>query len=92
MDRLLERIQLVLPAAFCYRDFFLLRANAPAYKALSVCQFLTPKKVTTLYHPPPPRYSPDLSPPEYFLFPKVKMKLKGFHFAYVAEIQEAVTD
>jgi len=50
---------------------------------------LTPKNVTTLYDPP---YSPDLSPPDYFLFSKLKMKLKGFHFAVVAEIQEAVTD
>jgi hypothetical protein len=41
------------------------------------------------YHPP---YSPDLSPPDYFLFPKLKMKLKRLHFADVAEIQEAVTD
>ena len=40
----------------------------------------------------PPRYSPDLSPPDYFLFPKLKMKLKGLHFADVAEIQGAVTD
>jgi hypothetical protein len=48
-----------------------------------------PKNVTTLYHPP---YSPDLSPPDYFLFPKLKMKLKGLHFADVAEIQEATTD
>jgi hypothetical protein len=31
-------------------------------------------------------------PPDYFLFPKLKMKLKGLHFADVAEIQEAVTD
>jgi transposase len=46
---------------------------------------LTQKNVTTLYHPP---YSPDLSPPEYFLFPKLKMKLKGLH----CEIQEAITD
>jgi hypothetical protein len=46
-----------------------------------------PKNVTTLYHPP---YSPDLSLPEYFLFPKLKMKLKGLHFAGAAEIQEAV--
>jgi histone-lysine N-methyltransferase SETMAR len=37
-------------------------------------------------------YSPDLSPPDYFLFPKLKMKLKGLHFTDVAEIQEAVTD
>jgi hypothetical protein len=46
---------------------------------------LTPKKVTTLYHP---SYSPDLSPPDYFLFPKLKMTpLKD-----IAEIQETVTD
>jgi histone-lysine N-methyltransferase SETMAR len=37
-------------------------------------------------------YSPDLSPPDYFLFSKLKMKFKGLHFADVAEIQEAVTD
>jgi histone-lysine N-methyltransferase SETMAR len=48
-----------------------------------------PENVTTLYHPP---YSPALSPPDYFLFPKLKMKWKGLHFANVAEIQEAATD
>jgi hypothetical protein len=37
-------------------------------------------------------YSPSLSPLAYFLFPKLKMNLKGFHFADDAEIQEAVTD
>jgi len=41
---------------------------------------------------PPPPYSLDLSLPDYFLFPKLKMKLKGLHFADVAEIQEAITD
>jgi hypothetical protein len=51
-----------------------------------------PKNVTTLYHPPPPTYSPNLSPPDYFLFPKLKMKLKELHFADFAEIQEAITD
>jgi len=50
---------------------------------------LEPKNFTTLYPPP---YSSDLSPPDYFLFPKLKKKLKGLHFADVAEIQEAVTD
>jgi len=47
-----------------------------------------PKKCYNLLSPP---YSPDLSPPDYFLFHKLKMKLKGFHFADVVEIQEAVT-
>jgi len=89
MDRLLKRIHRVRPAAFCCRDLFLLHDNTPAHKVASVCQFFTPKNVTTLYHP---QYSLDLSPPDYFLFRKLKIKLKGPHFADVAEIQEAVTD
>ena len=87
IDRLLKRIQRVRPAVFCSRDFFLLHDNAPADKASSFCQLLTPKNVTTLYHS---LYSPDLSPPDYLLFPKLKINLKGLHFADVAEIQEAV--
>jgi histone-lysine N-methyltransferase SETMAR len=74
---------------FCSRDFFLLHDNAPAHTAASVCQFLTPKNVTTLCHPP---CSPEFSPPDYFLFPKLKMKLKGLHVGDVAAIKEAVTD
>ena len=61
----------------------------PPTKLQVFCQFLTKENVTTLYHHP---YSPDLSPPDYFLFPKLKLKLKVLHFADVAEIQEAVTD
>jgi hypothetical protein len=85
MDHLLKRIQRVHPADFCSRDFFLLHDDAPAHKAASVCQFLTPKMLQTFITP----YLADLSPPDYFLFPKLKMKLKGLHFADVSEIQEA---
>jgi len=88
MDRHLKRIQRVRPAAFCSRDFFLLHVNAPAHKAASVCQFLTQK----FLNPLSPPYSPDLSSPGYFLFPKLRRKLKGLQFADVAEIKEAVTD
>ena len=89
MDLFLKSIQRVRPAAFRSRFFFLLHDNAPAHKAASVCQFLTQKNVTIIYHPP---LLPRLSPPNYFLFPKLKTKLKGLHFADVSEIQEAVTD
>jgi hypothetical protein len=44
MDCLLKGMQQICPAEFCSRDFFLLHDNAPAHKAESVCQFLTPKK------------------------------------------------
>ena len=38
-----------------------------------------------------PLFSPDLSLTDYFLFPKLKVKLKELHFMDVAEIEEAVT-
>jgi hypothetical protein len=88
LDGLPKSIQRFRPAVFCSRDFFLLHDNAPAHKAASVCQFFTQKSYNSLSHP----YSPDLPPPDYFLFPKLKMKLKGLNFADGAEIQEAVTD
>ena len=71
------------------RFFFLFHDNGPAHKAHNFCQFLTPKNVTPLYHPP---CSPDLSPPDYFLFPKLKKKLNGLNLADAAEIQEAAAD
>jgi hypothetical protein len=88
-DRLLKRIRRVRPAAFRSRDFFLLHDNVPVHKAASVCQFLTQKKLQPLITP---LYSPASFPPDYFLFPKLKMKLKGLHFVDVVEIQEAITD
>jgi hypothetical protein len=44
------------------------------------------------YSPLSPPYPPDISPPGYFLLPKLKVKLKGLHFVDVAEIQEFITD
>jgi hypothetical protein len=46
----------------------------------------------TCFNPLSSPYSPDLSPPDYFLFPKLKNKLKGLPFSDVVEIKEAVTD
>ena len=40
--------------------------------------------MTVVPHPP---YSPDPAPCDFFLFPKLKMKLKGRRFRKVEEIQ-----
>ena len=88
MDRLLNRIQRVLPVAFCSRDFFLLHDNAPAQKAAfpnfwppqNLQPFITPRTLQIYLHQ------------TIFCSPNWKCKLKGLHFADVAEIQEAVTD
>jgi hypothetical protein len=90
MYRFLKRIQRVRPATFCSRDTFLLHGNAPAHRAASVCQFFTQKIIiTTIYNQPNP---PDLYQSDYFLFPELKMKLKGLHFEDDAKILETVTD
>ena len=68
----------------------MLHDNAPAHKAVQVFANFLPKKMLQPFIIPP--YSPDLSRPDYFLFPKLKIKLKGSHFADAAKIQEAVTD
>jgi hypothetical protein len=36
---------------------------------------------------PHPLYSPDLAPCDFFLFPKMKLKLKGRRFVTIEEIQ-----
>ena len=62
--------------------------NAPAYTALSICQFLAERNIATLEHPP---YSPNLAPRDFFLFPKIKSVLKGTHFSDIDSIKKAVT-
>jgi len=52
-----------------------------------VWEFLA-QNITTLPHPP---YSPDLAPCDFFLFPKLKTHLKGYHFGTVENVPAAVT-
>ena len=58
--------------------------NAPAHRALVTREFLAHNGIITLPHPP---YSSDLAPCDFFLFPKMKMQLKGHRFDRVKEIQ-----
>uniref|UniRef100_A0A1B6I2H1 Mos1 transposase HTH domain-containing protein n=1 Tax=Homalodisca liturata TaxID=320908 RepID=A0A1B6I2H1_9HEMI len=59
----------------------------PANKSL-VTSYLTRIGVEVLPQPP---YSLDMSPPDFFLFPKVKRCLKGHRFDDIPNIQRAVT-
>ena len=51
-----------------------LHDNASSQKCEVVKSFLASEKVTVLNHPP---YSPDLSPCDFFLFPRLKKMLSG---------------
>ena len=52
----------------------LLHDNASSHKCEVVKSFLASEKVKVLNHPP---YSPDLSPCDFFLFPRLKKMLSG---------------
>ncbi|GFU96276.1 histone-lysine N-methyltransferase SETMAR [Trichonephila clavipes] len=54
----------------------------------SIEQFLTKKRVEKVEHPP---YSPDLHFPDFFLFPRFKLALKGKRFDDIPDIQRNVT-
>jgi len=88
LDHLCKKIARVRLSLWKDRSFFLLHDNVTAHSAAINTQFLARKMVLVLSHFP---YSPDLSPLDYFMFPKLKMELKGDRFASIEEIFEVVT-
>lgn len=70
-------------------EFILHHDNAPSHSSFVVQQYLTKKKIAILPQPP---YSPDVSPCDFWLFPRLKMPLKGKRFQTVEEIEENVRE
>ena len=69
-------------------SFILHYDNAQCHTSLLVRQFLSNKNITVCPHPP---YSPDLAPCDFWLFPKVKMTMKGKRFESIQDIEAATT-
>lgn len=88
LNRLWARIVRVRPEYRNQGTWCLLHDNAPAHKSKIVCDFLAQKSIVVLQHPP---YSPDLSPCDFWLFPKLKMAMKGKRFDTISDIQKATT-
>ena len=61
--------------------------NAPSHTAYIVTDYLVRVNVPVVPQPP---YSPDLSPPDFFLFPRLKSALKGKRFDSIEDIQANV--
>ena len=69
------------------RSMKLLHDNAPAYKSATVQEYLKESGHDVLDHPP---YSPDLSPCDFLLFPRLKEMLAGHRFESCCGIGSAV--
>jgi len=64
---------------------WMLHNNAPAHTSLPIHSYLAKYQPSIVPHPP---YSPDLAPADFFLFPKLRITLKGRRFQTLEEIQE----
>jgi len=61
------------------------KKKAPSNRSFKVSQFLANKNMTVIPDPP---FSPDLAPCDFFLFPKLKLRMTGRRFDTNEEIQK----
>ena len=62
--------------------------NAPVHDSILVTDYLTKMGIKRVPHSP---YSPDLALCDFWLFPKLKEKLRGCRYETIEEMKEAVT-
>ena len=74
LRRLRENVRCKQPEMWKNGNWLLHHDNAPAHTSLVMREFLTKNNVTTVPHP---AYSPDLAPCDFYVFPKMKLRLKG---------------
>ena len=62
--------------------------NTPVYNSILVTDYLTKMGIKTVPHPP---NSQELGPRDFWLFPKLKEKLRGCRYETIEEMKEAMT-
>jgi len=87
LERLRKRVACVWPGiAHIWK---LHHDNAPCHTAVSINKFLEEKSIPVVPQPP---YLLDLSPCDFFLFPRFKNHLKGRHFGTLDSIHKSITN
>ena len=77
-----------MPALFKSDQWHFHLDNTPVYNSILITDYLTKMDIKTV---PSPLYSPDLAPCDFWLFPKLKEKLRGYRYETIEEMKEAVT-
>ena len=75
------------PALFKSDQWHFHLDNVPVHNSILVTDYLTKIGIKTVPQPP---YSPDLSPCDFCLFPKLKEKLRGCRYETMEDMKEAV--
>jgi histone-lysine N-methyltransferase SETMAR len=81
---MLEDVRRLPPELWREQIWLLHHDNAPSHISVLAQQFLAKLKMAVMAHSP---YPPDLIPCDFFLFPRMKLKLKGCGFDTSEEIQ-----
>nr|APL98288.1 putative DD34D transposase [Bactrocera tryoni] len=85
LRRLRENIRRKRPELWKNNSWILHDDNAPSHRATIVTEFKAKNAMNTIDQPP---YSPDLAPCDFFLFPKLKLPLRGTRFQSIEEIKQ----
>ncbi|GFV61621.1 uncharacterized protein TNCV_187791 [Trichonephila clavipes] len=88
MRRLREAVRRKRSVLWASSRWMLHRDETPVHTANRVQQFLTKHGTIQVAHPP---YLLDMSPPDFFLFPKIKNTLKGHWFQDIETIKLNLT-
>ncbi|GFU10947.1 mariner Mos1 transposase [Trichonephila clavipes] len=88
MRRLREAVRRKRLVLWADSRWMLHHDGAPVHTANLQQQFLTKHGTIQVAHPP---YSPDMSPPDFFLFPKIKNTLKGHRFQDIKTMKQNLT-
>jgi len=74
LRRLRENVRCKRPLKWRNQNLIIHHDNVLAHRSFKVSQFLAKNNMTVISHPP---NSPDLAPCDFFLFPKLKLRMKG---------------
>ena len=85
LRRLRENVRRKRPQKWQHQNLIIHHDNAPAHRSFKASQFLAKNNMTVIPHSP---YSPELAPCDFFLFPMLKLRMKGRRFDTVEGIQE----
>ena len=84
LGRLRENVRRRRPRLWQEQAWLLHHDKDPSDTSVLTHQFLAKNNMVVIPHP---TYSPDLAPCDFFLFPKIELKLKGRRFDTTEEIQ-----
>ncbi len=86
LERFRQAVQRKCPEAWRL-NWALLHDGAPAHRARPTVDYLDYHGVIRMPHL---GYSPDLSPPDYWLFARVKKEVRGHHYGMISALQAKV--